>query len=112
MTLPLVIAFAGKAFQLYAIIRVHSDETCGIGYDALIFDVSESEGMTKRVMRIDAHGTKMAHDELNDLQEITSDNVVLALYDDMFAKYKLWPKPMEDRKPDVELLNQLSHIGK
>lgn len=111
VTLPLVISFASKAFELYAVIRIHNDEEGGIKYDAVVFNVSKSVGGTKQAVRIDEHGVKSAFAEFNDLQKISSTNVVLALYDDIIGKFELFPKPIPEIKTEVNSIDMLSPIG-
>lgn len=83
----------------------------GLKYDAVLFDVSRGEGVTTRAVLINENGVRTTFDEFNDLQHITSTNVVLALYDDSIAKQQLFPKPIVEKKPDVETMETLSHIS-
>lgn len=108
VTLPLTISFASQSFQLYAIIRIHSN---GIKYDAVLFDISKSEGVTKRAMLINENGVRTTFDEFNDLRHISSTNVILALYDDSIERHQLIPKPIVEQKPDVASIEILSHIS-
>lgn len=108
VTLPLVIAFAAKSFELYAIIREHKDITTGaVTYDAIVVDISRRDRVTTRAARIDEKGEKSSAKEFNDLRSISSTTVVLALYDDVLAKNSV-PVPMVDEKPPIETLTHIS----
>lgn len=93
MTLPLVISFASKAFELYGFLCAELDErTNQITYNAIMLDAWENGG-TKRAIQIDENGLKEPNPAFDNLRKVTSTNVVLALYDDITLKQQLVPRP-------------------
>lgn len=95
MTLPLVISFASKAFELYGFLCAELDEgTNRMTYYAIMLDAWENGG-TKRAIKIDENGLTEPNPAFDNLRKVTSTNVVLALYDDITLKQQLVPRPFE-----------------
>lgn len=99
VTLPLVIAFDNKAFGLYAIIRMDETET---KHDAIVFDFNNKYRVTERAALIDDNGVIRGIDEFNNLGQITSTSVVVALYDDIMARHQLLPLPLLEPKREKQ----------
>lgn len=96
------------------------DET-GTKHDAIVFDFNNKLHVTERATLIDEHGISQGIDEFNNLAQITSESVVLALYDDIMERHQLLPIPLlepksEEQTPEKSPVNtspqRLSHICK